>query len=379
MTKGIILCLSFIAFFFVSCKNDNYSKEKTNKIYIDLSKGDYIKPEKVFKNTTFIPLETTKSSSLGIVTKIEQKEDKLYVLDFSQSNIQVFDTTGKHHFTIDRTGRGPGEYLQMYDFNFNQFANTLELMSPRGKVISCDLQGENCTEIIKLPSNISAIHSFEILSEEIIAFYARHHTNRLLFYDRTKGEIVKEILPNRDPDKLIRSLPLRLSPFYRMNGQLYFLDQQGYDLSILDPGKMELELKYSIDFGKNNFDIASLPKETEKDISIFNNYINENKIVFPISGFRETKQFIKFNLSIAGQEYRTILYDKDKGTSTWLDIPPNIHRDFFPYFSLSTENEDLGIILAPELTKDIFQNLVNEESKMYKELNNPVIIRHTSW
>lgn len=78
--------------------------------------GQSVKLSEILASHALIPLETTESSLVGTVSKIV-KRDGVYYLASDRKNIQAFGSDGKHIGTIDRIGGGPGEYVQLIDFD----------------------------------------------------------------------------------------------------------------------------------------------------------------------------------------------------------------------------------------------------------------------
>lgn len=66
-------------------------------------------------DTAFIiPLEKTDKSFIVDITKILKTNDKRYIV-LNTSNILLFDRQGRFLFEIGKMGRGPGEYMKIYD------------------------------------------------------------------------------------------------------------------------------------------------------------------------------------------------------------------------------------------------------------------------
>ena len=61
-------------------------------------------------------MEDKDEALLAYVNKMVCREDKIYLGDFSNHKIVVYDTIGRFQYVIDRQGRGSGEYLQIKSF-----------------------------------------------------------------------------------------------------------------------------------------------------------------------------------------------------------------------------------------------------------------------
>ncbi|MCH8558676.1 MAG: 6-bladed beta-propeller [Balneolia bacterium] len=73
---------------------------------------------------SYIPFILPDDVQLQGVRKVIFSDDRIYLLDMSatgsQSRIFVFDDAGNYVFSIDRHGRGPGEYEYIYDLGITE-------------------------------------------------------------------------------------------------------------------------------------------------------------------------------------------------------------------------------------------------------------------
>jgi len=75
----------------------------------------------VVSNYEFISLNIPNDLILENIRKVIFRDSKIYVLDTNSSGyrakISVYDSSGSFQFVIDRSGRGPGEYELIHDFD----------------------------------------------------------------------------------------------------------------------------------------------------------------------------------------------------------------------------------------------------------------------
>ena len=64
----------------------------------------------------YLKLQDKDEALLAYVDKLVCREDMIYLGDFSNHKIVVYDTAGMFQYVIDRQGRGRGEYLQIKSF-----------------------------------------------------------------------------------------------------------------------------------------------------------------------------------------------------------------------------------------------------------------------
>lgn len=127
-TKLVILLMIFL----VSCGRES-SREKDNTgsvLEIDLlsePESGITKLSEIAENVEYMPLQTTDSSLLGdVVLKIVNIDNRIYILNSveDEDEILCFNTDGKFSYKINKTGRGPEEYLSITDFDIS-YDNTL--------------------------------------------------------------------------------------------------------------------------------------------------------------------------------------------------------------------------------------------------------------
>lgn len=112
--------------FLVSCNNPRPSKAidiKTQKTIeppynIDLEnnidRDKSVPLTMIGKELEYIPLETTKSSLLKRINRIELSTEYIFISDFNK--LLQFDRKGKFIRQVGSNGRGPGEYVYVSDF-----------------------------------------------------------------------------------------------------------------------------------------------------------------------------------------------------------------------------------------------------------------------
>ena len=168
--KTVLFCIFFILLL-GSCQAKQPKQrtirngESESSLEIDLLRNDKISAFELFDKIEIIPLETIEESLLNDpLRKIVLHNDKFYVFDDKQQVIVVFNSAGKFIERIDKRGQGKGEYINLYDFNFNRFTGNIELMSPTGQINVYDPDEYSYIETIYIPE---VIHYFGHLTEDI--------------------------------------------------------------------------------------------------------------------------------------------------------------------------------------------------------------------
>lgn len=103
-----------------------------------------------------IPLETKDECLISQIDKIKIFKDEIYILDKMNNAIFIYGIDGKYHRTLFKVGNGPGEYLQLMDFDI--WNNQLFVLDFGGRNIlkyDCDLNYINKVIIYSFSTQIS--------------------------------------------------------------------------------------------------------------------------------------------------------------------------------------------------------------------------------
>ncbi len=77
----------------------------------------------------------------GIMTLAVDAQENIFVLDYKESHVKVFDKTGKYLRTIGRKGQGPGELDTPQDIAFERRSGDLNVLDS-SRITSFDPQGK---------------------------------------------------------------------------------------------------------------------------------------------------------------------------------------------------------------------------------------------
>jgi hypothetical protein len=116
-----IFVLVMVALFAVgslfSCKKNKQRKnDDITEIYVEINDkktnvSDFIEKVEVIK------LETNDNCLISHISKIVYENEKFYVFDMRVNSIFIFNKDGSCDTVLSKRGIGPGEYLQIIDFN----------------------------------------------------------------------------------------------------------------------------------------------------------------------------------------------------------------------------------------------------------------------
>jgi hypothetical protein len=304
--------LTFNLFFAYGCKSHTNNLLDNNLIPIELDKiNDSLSFFDIFSKVEIIPLETTNLSLLSQMNfvKVIPYEDFIYILDSKQHLIQKFDSCGKYISTINKRGRGPGEYSLLSDFGINRQNRTIELLCPTGTLYRYTLDGADFVDSFSLKDSTKSTHLFERLSDNYYVFFSIFNDKKLIYYSTKDNKIVKTDYTL--PDYILKKSTLKfaMSPFVRFNDTVRFYEGHNGNIYSIDTSSLSIFAKYRWDFGKYNFNLSEV-SENESDIYY---YSLANTISFKYaSSFllcTESERFVISNFNFRGK-IMTLAFNK---------------------------------------------------------------------
>jgi len=133
---------------FCSCgrKGTNQTNDTTSIIVIDLhseTESKITRLSDIAKDIDYIPLQTSEKSLIKNIAKIISCENKIYIKN-NVVEVMCFNNEGQFLYKLDRSGRGPGEYSYITDFDISSDNNTLLILSS-GKILEFKNTGTEFT------------------------------------------------------------------------------------------------------------------------------------------------------------------------------------------------------------------------------------------
>ena len=144
MQRIILIVLAVAAC--VSCRSRRSANESFNiSETIHFSE----KTEKTIQNSVdsvaYLALEAVEKSLFGNADKMIARDGRIYIADYKRGRLIVFDVDGNFIFSINKLGRGPGEYLSLRGFTVDE--NYIYLTDfESNKLIKYTLSGEYVNE-----------------------------------------------------------------------------------------------------------------------------------------------------------------------------------------------------------------------------------------
>lgn len=95
----------------------------------------------LFSKCREVCLETVEGGLIGSVDKIVEADNNLYILDRRNNLVFIFNSEGKYVKTINRKGRGRGEYLRLFDMCFDTDSKRILLLAEPSEILFFDKYG----------------------------------------------------------------------------------------------------------------------------------------------------------------------------------------------------------------------------------------------
>jgi hypothetical protein len=242
--KNILIITNII--FLLSCKYSNEQIEskkiESEKVNVDLDNLDKVQMSSFIEEIEYIPLKTD-GIPLGRSSFYSICDNKFYYLDKYQSKkLCIFDLNGKLKFSLDKNGRGPGEYLSINDFFINYKSGNIEILDNRKK----------------------KIHYYDSLGN-----FIRSKTSPRIALDFIKYD----------------------SNYYFWAGNLGYANKIGHSLQISDLELDKLKVKFPISDEMNNVAIGDRRNFHEYNNDLFLSH-QLNDTIYKVSPYEVTAEYV---------------------------------------------------------------------------------------
>ena len=258
----------------------------------------------------YIPLETVSGSLIRYTVKdILVENDKIYILNNNLTDlagyVTIFDMNGRHISTMNKRGRGPGEFFSTYDLDITPSGNMLIMTRSEGTFEYDDdfkfikqlrpekdegvgiLDGWAYDDVVVLKEGLYALNAANSSRETLV------ESRFFVIYDDSR-----EIQYIEEMQRVMDDGPIR---YY---GWVYIQYLQDNKLSIYRP---ETDSIFSIDFENGyskslryTFNLGKYALKKSRDEALDRQeYIDINKNSIHIKNLLETDKyiFIEFNFN----------------------------------------------------------------------------------
>lgn len=327
-----------------------------NIINIQLDNMPYfIKPDTVFSDITYIPLETTDESVFYNIDKISYHNDRFYILDRKQAAILVFEKTGKYVKKLARTGQGPSEYLSLEDFFIKDDLLYILSSSLKKIIIYNDaFEFEKDYSIGTFATNIQCMDNYIF----VYSNFSANDFKNIYVVDINTGKTFKKYVDFHEKQKGVR---YRTSGFAKDRDSLYITFPYEYSIYRMKPdGYSEF---YTVDFGKEymyppQWSKLSDDERTEKQSALYADFFNLP--VSSIDNLNISDKYIAFTFVHRVFQHKFIL---NRNTGHF-SVGYIIASEQYPF----TDGEFLGMI-DDKLIISVHSDRILENFEIFKKNN----------
>lgn len=362
--RSIIVLYFLCTFLFYGCHNSSIVDDSsivlssTSELVTENSISDI----DLISNVELISLQND-SVILGDIDKIICSDSLIYILDrYQRKCIDIFSRSGDYLNTLNRFGRGRGEYTQLADFFIDKDKSTLNILD-RGsnRILVFDIFGRKFIRDIELPKKFSRIKP---INSGYIGYMGNYSEDK-------KNPFNIWVLDNNF--KILKNY-IKIDPLYnsRDNGNMNFLScfsdecniVLGNSYEVYSYSNGEMLRKYVFDFKKLN--MPKLDKSELDDPVIMNKLASQ--YILDIYNFQETESKILAKVIYQGQ-YMMVVYDKHSKLMqmVYMDVFENDNY-FFSFGRLidMDENHLYSIVNAERInTMLLGHDLYNDFESLY--------------
>ncbi|MFW5872761.1 MAG: 6-bladed beta-propeller [bacterium] len=248
--KTKVMGLMLFCTLFFACQ-DKENPGNAVVLEINAENAIHAKLNEVATDIEVIELDIPKGIELGRLYHIKSRGGYLFLHDrFNNRTISIFKEDGSYVGQLDKTGRGPGEYLGLDHFAINPEEDQLIVYErQRGFYFYSlpDFEFLNFEEERRYFNNIEFAGSRKLLTVTE-SFKRLNHKNGIGLIDLVTSEYAKLSLRDATTTQIDLSFPNTFT--YGPNGNLIYAFP-GYITNVFEINLMKANHIFSIDFGKN--------------------------------------------------------------------------------------------------------------------------------
>ena len=354
----------FLIILIISCNFQNESDDIT-ELYVVLNDNqknisDYVEKMEV------IVLETNDDCLISSVAKIKYINEKLYVFDIRMNSLFVFNKDGSCDTILSKRGGGPGEYIQLIDFDVAE--NHIQVLEPLGAIKRYDFDLEFIGE------DKFNIYSSQFIQKKDTVFLWNESTNSpnefyITSINLNNNEIHNFLKMPIRSKKNVGAIIGNINTFVLKNEQLYASSK--LDNMIYYYSDNNFHPKYRITFDKNNF------PQNQDVYEYFEEYYGDNFPYAVKENYYISDKYLVFQYYYANDRY-FCFYDLTTGLLSNGKMKHDLVEDFIFFPRWGNDNYLIGAVPAESVMYDFpALSKFNEHIKDMKKDDNPVIILYT--
>lgn len=330
----LVLCILFVLLICFSCNEE----EEIDTISFDLKQDvQDIHTQQLFAGYQLVPLETNDSVLIGKIDKVVLWKDKLFVASFQKGQVvYAFDLRGHFLGKIGNQGRGPEEYIQLFDLFIDTVRNSLCFLSRVDqKLLEYDLNDFHLKKVRRLPRAFYRLYPW---SGGFIGYMGNYTQDpkepyNLWILDSSLHVVDKTL----NIDEGWESKTLNIKNLSSYNDTVYYIAPADFNIYQYSGGSVKIS--HRVDFGE-----FQLP---EKQISYeeYKKYSRQNYVT-RLERFQELKGYYVYEVIVEGQ-LRLCFYNKETGCKNI--CKPSVYTDkyFLPFGNIIDIQQQFIISYIP--------------------------------
>ena len=317
-TAGAIL----LSLLMVGCldKKENSSKEsfsyKNTLFFNEEEKTDYIilNYSEVFSEVEIIPLEQTENSLIASVDQVLYTKEGIIIRD--RNTILFFDTEGNFIRQIGRTGKGPGEFIQVKEVNIDEESKKIYVLDRvRNQITEFDTKGQ-LIDIAKISMpKLVDIASFHPLSDGFLIRLTPYRGAKSPIFmklDR-EGKPLKRFFDNQ---AVFSSVGYSPGSFFKSGSSVilfttYMDEIYEYKENIISP-KFKINSSTGINPEAQSDLEWRIGIRGERGANGLPLRMDKFKYMHGLQGYWETDKYIGFQYIVKDNAIIGVIYDKEK-------------------------------------------------------------------
>lgn len=190
-----------------------YSCREPIKKGVVIGNNSYIDFYDLLDSVLITPLKMKEGFMIGEINKIKSTDSCYFLLDARKTNsLYAFDKAGEPVAKFGTIGRGPAEYLSIYDFDVDMQNQKVIILCHPSKVFITDLD-LNIEKIIPLK-----IHAERIACYRDDLYCYSHDKRKLMTLNRENGEPAEIFSQHNIPNNHMSDIPI----FHKIENDLYY-------------------------------------------------------------------------------------------------------------------------------------------------------------
>ncbi len=282
-----------VAFLLESCSKKDGQTENT--VFLDPTNATAsILLSELADSLKYIKLETTEESLLSRVGEIVIKDKYLYVRDYDQQAIFLFDKKGKYITKLDKRGEGPEEYTHLDKFLVDDNEEYIEILDFRGSKsrllrfanISFELQEVN-------RFSVPTSNSWRKEKDSNIFYFSTQQIDNSIDNQETNADIIA-VKDFTSDTTLFNKKIITSGSYFSPNTESLTTNEKGeifasimYCNTFFQLSNMKAHPILTLDFGKYNLDSNVRFKSTEEQMRYLND--TEEIVTFPVLNVNTSK------------------------------------------------------------------------------------------